>query len=222
MRAQSLDTFERMERMYRPQQRIYDLTRAYYLLGRDRCIREMQPDAGAHILDVGCGTGRNLAALRRNYPNTSLAGLDPSDAMLEVAAQKSKDWQAVSRPQLLRNVAEDLPAIIGSGSLGRPDHILFSYSLSIMPEPVQALASALSVLAPGGRIHIVDFGPMHELPRWFARSVQAWLERFDVRHKPDVSETLQTLHNMHKGSLQTARPLRGYCEILHYTKSLDA
>ena len=49
---------ERMDRMYRYQRHIYDLTRKYYLLGRDRLIDELQPPVGGHVLEVGCGTGR--------------------------------------------------------------------------------------------------------------------------------------------------------------------
>jgi S-adenosylmethionine-diacylgycerolhomoserine-N-methlytransferase len=43
----------RMNRMYRRQRYIYDGTRRYYLLGRDRLIAGLQPAAGATVLEIG-------------------------------------------------------------------------------------------------------------------------------------------------------------------------
>ena len=54
------DHAARMDRMYRYQRHIYDLTRKYYLLGRDRAIRDLQVPVDGTLLEVGCGTGRNL------------------------------------------------------------------------------------------------------------------------------------------------------------------
>ena len=55
-----VEATRRMNRMYRRQRHIYDGTRRYYLLGRDQLISELRPDAGASVLEIGCGTGRNL------------------------------------------------------------------------------------------------------------------------------------------------------------------
>ena len=55
-----VETTDRMNRMYRRQRHIYDGTRRYYLLGRDPLIAKLKPEAGANVLEVGCGTGRNL------------------------------------------------------------------------------------------------------------------------------------------------------------------
>ena len=52
----------RMNRMYRRQRHIYDGTRRYYLLGRDRLISGLKPAPGASVLEIGCGTGRNLGS----------------------------------------------------------------------------------------------------------------------------------------------------------------
>lgn len=57
-----------MDGMYRYQRHIYDLTRKYYLLGRDKAIRSLGVPKGGTLLEVGCGTGRNLAIAHRHFP----------------------------------------------------------------------------------------------------------------------------------------------------------
>ena len=76
-------TSELMDSIYRTQRHIYDLTRKYYLLGRDRLIRELAPPEDGCVLEVGCGTGRNLIKAARRYPRARFYGIDISEAMLE-------------------------------------------------------------------------------------------------------------------------------------------
>ena len=75
----------RMNRMYRRQRHIYDGTRRYYLLGRDQLIADLRPGAGANVLEIGCGTGRNLVLAARRYPDARFFGIDVSTEMLTSA-----------------------------------------------------------------------------------------------------------------------------------------
>src|ERR1700710_1656778 len=75
----------RMNRMYRWQRHIYDATRRYYLLGRDRLIAGLRPAAGESVLEIGCGTGRNLVLAARLYPDARFFGIDVSTEMLTSA-----------------------------------------------------------------------------------------------------------------------------------------
>ena len=208
------DTFERMDRMYAPQKWIYDITRAYYLLGRDQMLDRLHPLQNATILDVGCGTGRNLLKLAKLYPTARLAGLDPSSAMLEMAERKLAAADSIDRVTLIRGVAEDLPNHLATGDLPRPDHILFSYSLSIIPDPCTALRASIDVLADRGRLDIVDFGPMDRLPTWVSAAMRTWLGRFHVWHKPEVASMLQ----LSNGGFQIEQPLGAYYELIRFTK----
>ena len=45
-----------MDEVYRRQRFIYDLTRKYYLFGRDKLIRELALAPGERLVEVGCGT----------------------------------------------------------------------------------------------------------------------------------------------------------------------
>ncbi|MEI9924051.1 MAG: class I SAM-dependent methyltransferase [Bradyrhizobium sp.] len=73
-----VEATQRMNRMYRRQRHIYDGTRRYYLLGRDQLISGLQPGAGASVLEIGCGTGRNLVLAGRLYPDARFFGIDVS------------------------------------------------------------------------------------------------------------------------------------------------
>src|SRR5262245_43616965 len=74
-----------MDAIYRYQRYIYDASRKYYLLGRDRLLDELDPPPGGTVLEVACGTGRNLIKAAHRYPNARLYGFDISNAMLETA-----------------------------------------------------------------------------------------------------------------------------------------
>lgn len=65
-----------MDGIYRYQRYIYDATRKYYLLGRDRMLDGLKPPPNGSILEVGCGTGRNLILAAKRYPDAQLYGFD--------------------------------------------------------------------------------------------------------------------------------------------------
>ena len=61
-----------MDRVYRRQRHIYDFSRKYYLLGRDRLVRDLTLAAGkSRVLEIGCGTARNSIRIAERYPSTS-------------------------------------------------------------------------------------------------------------------------------------------------------
>lgn len=211
------DILDRMERMYRPQRLIYDLTRKYYLLGRDRLIVEIGARPGERLVDIGCGTGRNLEAIARAYPGTKLFGLDAAGVMLETTGKRFAK-AGLAAPGLARGRAEALDPEAQFG-IAAADHVLFSYSLSMMDDPVLALERAAACLAPGGRLHVVDFGPMDGLPRPAAALLRAWLAGFDVHHRPELVPTLRQLAQIHGGTASRRRLARGYAEILQFRRS---
>lgn len=93
-----------MDAIYRTQRHFYDLTRKYYLLGRDQLIADMKPPENAHILEIGCGTGRNIIAAAKHYPDTQFYGLDISEAMLEMARKNIEKAGVADRVMLKKRM----------------------------------------------------------------------------------------------------------------------
>src|SRR5687767_7337903 len=76
-----------MDGVYRYQRHIYNLTRKYYLFGRDRMVRQLGLKPDEHAVEIGCGTARNLILMAKRYPGARLFGLDASGEMLRTAAE---------------------------------------------------------------------------------------------------------------------------------------
>jgi len=178
-----------MDGVYRYQRHVYDLTRKYYLFGRDRLIAQMRPAPGSHIVEVGCGTARNLIRMAGLYPETRLFGLDASAAMLETARARIGRAGLAHRIGLAQGYAEHLsPAMFGLE--GPFDDVVFSYSLSMIPDWNQALIAASGALGPDGRIHIVDFADLGAWPRPLRAALRSWLALFHVAPRLELLEAL--------------------------------
>lgn len=181
---------ELMDQVYRHQRYIYDITRKYYLFGRDRLIRELALKPGDRVVEVGCGTARNLIAIARRYPGTRLFGLDASQEMLKTAAEAVRRAGLESRIKLSCGYAEALtPAMFGENE--NFNRAVFSYSLSMIPQWEQALKAASKVLGTDGLIHIVDFGDMSSLGAVGRGVLLWWLARFHVAPRAELLHALE-------------------------------
>jgi S-adenosylmethionine-diacylgycerolhomoserine-N-methlytransferase len=178
-----------MDRMYRHQRHIYDLTRKFYLLGRDRVLRELPLEPGDKLCEIGCGTARNLIFLARRHPDVALYGIDASAEMLATAKAAIARAGLSGRITLAQGLAEefDPAALFG---VERIDTVVFAYSLSMIPEWRAAVARAVAGLAPSGRLVIVDFWDQHGLPGWFSRGLRRWLALFGVQPRLDLVAAL--------------------------------
>ena len=145
------DTALRMDRMYRLQRHIYDPTRKFYLLGRDRLIERLALKAGDHVVEIGCDTGRNLVALARRHPGAILYGLDASAAMLETARHKLMSAGLAGRVRLSAGVGEELDPRVNFGLDRKFDAIVISYALSMIPPWQSVVKRAVDHLRPVAR-----------------------------------------------------------------------
>ncbi|MES2737648.1 MAG: class I SAM-dependent methyltransferase [Verrucomicrobiota bacterium] len=186
---------------YRWHAQIYDLTRWAFLFGRRQLIHR----AAAHvvmperILEIGCGTGKNLVELARAFPKAQIIGLDLSKDMLDRARPKLKEFGA--RVGLLHQ-AYDAPVAVGS----KFDLIVFSYSLSMInPGFDEVLRICRDDLSERGSVAVVDF---HESRwGWFRR----WMGVNHVRMEGQVLECL----NQHFQPL-TRQIHTGYGDLWRY------
>lgn len=180
---------ERLQGFYAPQAARYDDFRARLLHGREALIAELDIPAGARVVELGCGTGGNLAALARARPLAELAQVhlvDLCPALLEQARRRAAGHA---------NVA----VVEADATVWRPpvpaDRVFLAYSLSMMPDWRAVLDNAQAMLAPGGRIGVVDFHlPEGRLGKAFWR---AWFGhdgvRLDDAHLPALRQRFAEL-----------------------------
>ncbi|MGE0699337.1 MAG: class I SAM-dependent methyltransferase [Hyphomicrobiaceae bacterium] len=200
---------DHLDRNYRYQRHVYDLTREYYLLGRKRLIAELSPPDGGSVLEVGCGTALNLIRAQRRFPAASYYGIDLSRMMLETAEAALARRGLAGRIHLALGDATDFDA---KSLLGRDrfDRVFFSYSLSMIPPWEAALDHAAGLLAERGRLHVVDFGGCEDLPASVKKPLYGWLARFRVTPRETLEQVLRSLAARHDLSISFERIYRGY------------
>jgi S-adenosylmethionine-diacylgycerolhomoserine-N-methlytransferase len=165
---------------YRWHAHFYDATRWAFLFGRTalirRCAEQHRP---RRILEVGCGTGKNLAGLARFFPQAEIVGLDLSAEMLCEARKKIAGYGP--RVSLLQRVY-NAPV-----SAGDPfDLIVFSYCLTMInPGYGEVLRISGQDLSADGRLAIVDFHDSRFA--WFRR----WMGLNHVRMEGQILEALE-------------------------------
>ncbi|OCW57821.1 class I SAM-dependent methyltransferase [Hoeflea olei] len=201
-----------MDGIYRHQRHIYDLTRRYYLLGRNDLIESLKPPAGGTVLEIGCGTARNLVLTAATYPDARLHGIDISSEMLKSAASVIARAGLSGRVRLAQGDATGFDARQLFGT-ARFDRVFLSYSLSMIPGWEAALEQALAAVAPGGELHVVDFGEQSALPAWFGRGLKAWLAKFQVTPRADLGDVMASLAARHHGELGFSTLYRDYARI---------
>jgi phosphatidylethanolamine/phosphatidyl-N-methylethanolamine N-methyltransferase len=110
--------------------------------GRLRAIQRMDIQPGERVLEVGVGTGINLAL----YPKQcSVTGIDFSESMLEKARERAA--KGLRNVRLLQMDAADLKFADDSF-----DIVYAPYLISVVPDPVQVAHEMRRVCRPGGRI----------------------------------------------------------------------
>lgn len=203
-----------MDAIYRRQRFIYDITRKYYLLGRDDLIAELAPPEGGTVLEIACGTGRNLHRIRQRWPGRRLYGLDISAEMLASAGAKLGPEVKLAQADAC---AFDPEALFGTAAF---DRIVLSYSLSMIPDWQGAVGEAVRHLAPGGAVHVVDFGTQARLPGWFRSLLRGWLDKFHVTPRDNLNAVLAEIATGHPDLDFSVRSIyRDYAQIASVTRA---
>lgn len=159
------------------------------------------------MLEIACGTGRNLIRAARAYPDARFYGLDVSQEMLATARANIVAAGLSGRVRLAAGDATgfDPQEMFGVAAF---DRVFVSYALSMIPAWERAAAQAAARLAPGGRLMVVDFGDHGGWPAWFRRGLRRWLAKFHVTPRLALEPVLADLADA-RGLKLDFRPLYG-------------
>jgi ubiquinone/menaquinone biosynthesis C-methylase UbiE len=147
---------------------------------RSKAVSRLELKPGSSVLEVGCGTGRNLAPLLEAVgAEGQVYGVDLSEGMLAEASElcARQEWHNV---ELIRADASDyvLPEPV--------DGVIFSLSYAVIPHHREALRHAWNQLRPGGYLIIMDAKlPSGILGRTLHPFV-VWASRLTVLGNPDI------------------------------------
>jgi S-adenosylmethionine-diacylgycerolhomoserine-N-methlytransferase len=209
-----------MDRHYRWQRLIYDATRTHYLIGRVPMLRGLEAGAGQSVLEVGCGTAWNLIRSAVMYPQVQHFGFDVSSEMLKTARGAVNRHRLSGRIVLAQGDAVDfnpLPAF------GRScfDRVFISYALSMIPCWQDALRHSATLVAPGGSLHIVEFGPCDELPPAFKAAFYRFLGHYTVHPRSDLEAYAESVAQANQFELRFERLHRGFTVVAVLTRRLN-
>jgi ubiquinone/menaquinone biosynthesis C-methylase UbiE len=134
--------------------------------------------AGDRVVELGCGTGRNLPFLREAVgPRGKVYGVDLSAGMLA----KASELQARHRWDNVELIQADAGEFIAPEPL---DGVLFGLSYNTMPHHRSVLQHAWKQLRPGGRVVIMDAKAPSGLCHTLALRFGAWLMKHTLLGNP--------------------------------------
>jgi S-adenosylmethionine-diacylgycerolhomoserine-N-methlytransferase len=209
----------RMDRMYRHQRHIYDLTRKFYLLGRDGLLAALPVEPNTAICEMGTGTGRNLIRLARRSSATRLYGIDISRVMLATAGSAIQRVGLAHRVRLAESNIETFDPQRSFG-IAQFDVVYFSYVLSMLPDWRPAVNRAIEVLRPGGTLAVVDFADQADASPLRRRILLTWLALFDVHPRSEIEDELVTLARSFDKQPRHRSLGRGYAYQLIFRKAI--
>jgi S-adenosylmethionine-diacylgycerolhomoserine-N-methlytransferase len=187
------DQAARLNDFYGPQAQAYDRFRERLLPGRRAFMEALPLAPGQRVIDFGAGTGRHWLYVEDKV--ATLASLDLVDLctpLLDIARARF-----AGAPQVCATLAD-----AAKWRAAEPaDVIIFSYSLSMMPDWRIVVANALTQLKPGGILGMVDFctlpaqppAPLRPLSRWNRWFWPRWFAHDGVWLRPEVLPALMSL-----------------------------
>ena len=125
---------------------------------------------GARILDLGCGSGRDVYALAQLVgPNGHVVGVDMTDEQLDVA-RAHQDWHAdrfgYANTTFLKGYIESLDELdVDPGSF---DIIVSNCVINLATDKEAVLRGAYRLLKPGGEMYFSDVYADRRVPQILA------------------------------------------------------
>jgi len=140
--------YESIKRIYHNYSNVYDLLFKFVFLPRQRqAIASLNISPDEKILDVGVGTGLSLPF----YPShCQVVGVDLSKSMLK-KAQEKKEKHSLHHVSLFEMDACNLEFEDNTF-----DHVVATFVVSVVPDPVKAVREMKRVCKPGRPITLVN------------------------------------------------------------------
>lgn len=153
-----------------------DFTRPQYVNGLDAILASLpevdarlRAEPPARVADVACGAGIFCLELARRYPAAEIEGIDLDEASIDMARANAREAGLEARVRFgVRDAAD--PRLDGPY-----DVITIHDSLHHMAQPAVALRALRALLAPGGRLLVVE---TRTAPHFHAPLPEGDFERF--------------------------------------------
>lgn len=129
-------------------------------------FRLIDAQAGASILEIGFGTGKLLELLARKVKKARLAGVEPTETMLETALKRGALRRLKDRLDLRLGTADALPW--DSGSF---DAVAALHCFQFWADPQSAANEILRTLKPGGRFVLILRDHSKRAPKWLPNPI---------------------------------------------------
>lgn len=150
---------------------------------RKRAVRALSLTGSERVLDLCTGTADlAIAAVEARPGAARVVGVDFAAAMLNVGTAKVRDRRLDRPVTLVRGDATCIP--VASGSV---DRVTIAFGIRNVENTALACSEILRVLAPGGRLAILEFA-MPTTPlirgvyRWYFNRVLPGIGRIVSRH----------------------------------------
>src|SRR6266550_6456479 len=149
---------------------------------RPRAVDRLNLKFGDRVVEVGCGTGRNLAFLSRAVgPDGRVYGIDLSEGMLAKARSVCEQAGLTNVLLIQADASEyELPELV--------DGAIFSLSYAVMRDRKRALRHAWNQLKPGGRLVMLDAKTLSGFVGRMTYRLLSLVLRLTVLGNPDLNQ----------------------------------
>ena len=185
-----------MRKQYNQMAAVYDRIWSRYISKSLSFLKDWaQLDPLDTVLDVACGTGAFERLVLLEQPTRSIIGVDLSEKMLEIAAQKCRDYP---------NVAFQNASVTALPFVDRSFDVVVSASaFHYFENPTAALIEMRRVLKPEGELTILDWCK----DDWLCRLYDFILKRFDPAHEQCYTQA-ELHHFLNETGFQIQRSRR--------------